>query len=109
MPFYTVTSVTLCHLNSINTMLQLQLLLGIFLGYFWDIFGRGVPPEFLRSFLELKCSTFFTEQFYTMCTLTRNATCISKFEFTDGTQANYFHPSVEVNYPNIPALASCVI
>ena len=49
MPFYTVTSVTLRHLNSINTMLQLQLLLGIFLGYFWSGRTSGVSLVIFRT------------------------------------------------------------
>ena len=42
MPFYTVTSVTLSRLNSINAIDvtgYLGDILGIFLGYFWNIFG----------------------------------------------------------------------
>ena len=42
MPFYTVTSVTLTRLNSINAIDvtgYLGDILGIFLGYFWNIFG----------------------------------------------------------------------
>ena len=38
MPFYTVTSVTLSRLNSINAI-DVTGYLGIFWGYFWDIFG----------------------------------------------------------------------
>ena len=42
MPFYTVTSVTLSRLNSINAIDvtgYLGDIFGIFSGYFWDIFG----------------------------------------------------------------------
>ena len=55
MPFYTVTSVTLSCLNSINAIDvtgYLGDILRIFLGYFWDIFGifLGYFGDILRIF-----------------------------------------------------------
>ena len=56
MPFYTVTSVTLSRLNSINAIDVAGYgyhwnIFGIPLEYLWNIFCRSVPPEFLRSAL----------------------------------------------------------
>jgi len=61
MPFYTVTSVTLSRLNSINAIDVTGYfgdILGIFLGYFWNIFGYfgdilGIFLVYLGDILEI--------------------------------------------------------
>ena len=68
MPFYTVTSVTLSRLNSINAIDVTGYfgdILGIFLGYFWNIFGIfwgyfGDIFGILRVALVALCCCIFT-------------------------------------------------